>query len=284
MTGAGAELDRAAEPSANEPNAGSAPGQTHDEASAGQRAAVGALLGRGLTLADVARLLVTTPNSVADWRDGPRPAPGRVRKRLIELSAMADEALGEALAKSVSGYGRGRLTAVEEAERVASLGAAGLWPLHVCAGRIVELSERARERGLSSTDLIEFLGVSRRTFYQYRAATNTRPPPVEVASRLRLLGEYLEAGGQSQPAALRLLTLEGRLDRASIILFGALHYKGFEPGDPRKEYALRVLAGMTGFNARTLRRYLPARDRRRGVNRAVVAAFEGVARKLGAIV
>ena len=162
--------------------------------------------------------------------------------------------------------------------------AAGLWPPHACARVIRGLADRARDKGIKSTDLIEFLGVSRRSFYHYRSDTNSRPLPVEVVRRLQLLEKYLAGGEQGDAAGLCLLTVEGRFERASIVLFDKLHYVGFGNGDPVKEHVLRVLTHETHFDARTIRRYLPVRDGGRRVSRAVVVAFEDVARRLGAIV
>jgi hypothetical protein len=208
---------------------------------------------------------------------------GRARRRLLELSATPEENIREMLA-GVSSYPRGRLNTSEEAERYEAMEAAGLWPPHVCARLIRGLSDRARDRGITSTDLIEFLGVSRRTFYHYRSDTNSRPLPVEVVRRLQLLEKYLAGSGQGDAAGLYLLTLEGRFERVSIVLFDKFHYVGFSNGDLVKEHVLRVLADETHFDARTIRRYLPVRDRERKVSRAVVAAFEDVARGLGALV
>jgi hypothetical protein len=253
------------------------------EICAEQRDALEKLRRKGLSLADVARLVVTTVNSVSAWRDGKKPAAGRIRRRLLDLSAMPEEELKAALAGAPA-YTRGRLRSPEEEARVAAMRAVGLWPMEVCARRIGELSEGARAKGVSSTDLIEFLGVARRTFYQYRSSTNTRPLPAEVVRRLQLLETYLTGGEQSVPAGLRLLTPEGRFERASIVLFDKLHYVGFSPGDSVKEHVLHLLVSETHFDARTIRRYLPVRDKSRRVNRAVVAAFEDVARRLGTLV
>jgi hypothetical protein len=253
------------------------------DARAEQRAALETLRRKGLSLTDAARLVVATTNSVAAWRDGEKPAAGRTHRRLLELSGMPEERLREALAVATT-YPRGRLTMSEEAERVATMREAGLWPLDVRARKVCKLSEAARLKGLSSTDLIEFLGISRRTFYHYRSTTNTRVLPVEVVRRLQLLEKYLTDDEYDVPAGFYLLTLEGRLERASIILFDKLHYIGFEPGDPVKEHVLHVLTNETHFDTRTIRRYLPVRDRGRRAHRAVVAAFEDVARRLGTLV
>jgi hypothetical protein len=196
---------------------------------------------------------------------------------------MPEERLREALAV-VAARPRGRLTSEEEDERIATLRAAGLWPLDACARRIAYLSEAARAKGVSSTDLIEFLGVSRRTFYQYKSVTNTRPLAAEVVRKLQLFEQYLREAEHDAPAALHLLTLEGRFERASILLFDKLHYVGFAPGDHVKEHVLGVLVEETHFGARTIRRYLSVRDKRRRVNRAIVAAFEDAARRLGTLV
>jgi hypothetical protein len=135
-----------------------------------------------------------------------------------------------------------------------------------------------------ASDLIEFLGVSRRTFYKYLSPSNTRPLPAEVVKRVLLLERHLANSEDGHHAEVCVVSLEERFARASILLFGDYHYTGFAGGDPVKGHVLRVLAAETRLSERTLRRYLPIRDYGRRISRAVVAEMEGVVCKLGRLV
>lgn len=159
-----------------------------------------------------------------------------------------------------------------------------MWPPEVCARRLRKLTVAAKEVGGAASDLIEFLGVSRRTFYQYLSPGNARPLPAEVVRRVLLLERRLAGSGGEFPSEVSVISLEERLERASILLFGDYHYAGFPAGDPVKGHALRVLAAETRFSERALRRYLPVRECGRRISRTVVAELEGVARRLGTLV
>lgn len=248
-----------------------------------QQEAIKGLLESGLNLTEVARAAGVSPASVRAWRAGKKVAAGRARARLLRAAAAPDDQFRKTKTGSRANP-RGRNSARERAARAAALKAEGLWPPEEFAKRLRLVLELARLRHANAGDVAAFLRVSRRTLYCYLAAGNARLPPAETVARLRLLSGALGVEDGVSGGGLELISLEERFARASLIVFGLHHYVGFLPRDPLKEQVLRRLAEDTGFNARTIRRYLPIRDKNRRLTRAVVEAFEEVARRTGRVV
>jgi transcriptional regulator with XRE-family HTH domain len=248
-----------------------------------QQNAIRTLLGRGMSLTQVARSVGVSPASVRAWRDGRKVATGRGRVRLLGVAATICGRL-DVPKTAAPPLRRGRHSARERSLRAAAMKEAGLWPPEEFARRLRLLTELARRRGASADDVAAFLRVSRRTLYCYLAEGNARLPGAETLARLNLLGRAVGLEKDTPNAELELISLEDRFARASLVLFGLHHYVGFLPRDPQKEQALRWLAGETGFSLRTVRRYLPIRDKNRRLSRSVVDAFEGVARRIGRVI
>jgi hypothetical protein len=128
------------------------------------------------------------------------------------------------------------------------------------------------------------LGVSRRTFYDYLEPATVRVMPVEVVERFTNLRAVVDPNYKNSPFAAPLKSLQDRFTEASILLFGWHHYVGFATGDHVKRKVLERLVNLTGYNERTIRRYLPVRDASHNVPRSIVEAFEDAVCRVGCLV
>lgn len=248
-----------------------------------QQRALDELIINSFNYTQIARLIGVEPNSVRAWYKAMKLARGRKRWLLLSCARMTVDQLA-ALASNGK-IARGRFSPEEAGRRVAAMKAAGLWPVEERARRLKSLLESARRTGVTTAELISLLGVGRRAFYEYLSPENARLMPVEVVRRYENLHASLGSEKKKDNTSAVFLMPEERFTQASIVLFEQYHYIGFAPRDPVKENALRMLARATGYNERTLRRYLPLRaDPQRPVPRAVIEAFESVAANVGSLV
>lgn len=249
-----------------------------------QQKAIDALLSKGLRRTQIAWLVCVGANSVRAWDGAVKLARGRARARLLSHASMTAYQLSKLAPAAL--IIRGRLPPEEIARRIAAMKKAGLWPFEERASRLKLLLERAGQANITTTEVIDSLGMGRRAFYDSLSAESMRLVSVETVRRYQQLSVSLGfAGGSDSLSPFTPPTIEERFIRASLLLFEEYHYVGFTPRDPVKENALRMLAQATGYHERTLRRYLPLRvDPQRRVPRMMVEAFEEVARQHGSLV
>jgi transcriptional regulator with XRE-family HTH domain len=247
-----------------------------------QQATLNEIYRKGCSRTTIAQLVGVTPNTVRAWEKAVKMARGRTRARLLAFAGNHESGLK--ILNANSPINRGRISKEECQLRVLAMKEAGLWPLDVCARKLKALVETAKAANITTDEIIELVGIGRRTFYDYLNEGNTRLMSVEVVGRLQ---SFLAAiGTEAEQGTCKLVpqTLEVRFSQASIILFEEYCILGFVARDVVKEDALRKLAEVTGYNQRTLRRYLPLRAEHRRTPRAMVEAFEDCARLLGSVV
>lgn len=247
-----------------------------------QQIALNELYQKGYSRMAVARLIGVTPNTVRAWENTVKQARGRSRARLLFF---ADKSKDDLKILSVNfPIVRGRISKDEHEVRVHAMKRVGLWPLDVCARKLRILVAVAKTVNVTTTEIIEWLGVGRRTFYEYLDEDNTRLMPLEVIERIQRFTAPLGVNTEREEYQSKPETLEMRFSRASIILFEEYCILGFTTRDIVKKNALQKLVEVTGYNERTLRRYIPLRTNNRRPPRAIVEAFEEGARLLGSIV
>ena len=249
-----------------------------------QQRALDELTRKGLSRTQIARLIGVGTKSVRAWDVAAKMARGRARGRLLSCARITADELTSLMPHE--GPVRGRISPEEAARRVTAMKEAGLWPLEERADKLKLLLEDARRVNITAGEVINLLGISRRTFYEYLSSGSTRLLSIETVERYKRLNDSLGSATRKQlDISITLLTLEERFTQASIVLFGQYHYVGFAARDPIKEQALRILARVTGYHERTVRRYMPLRiEPRRRVPRSIVEAFESVACNLGSLV
>jgi hypothetical protein len=247
-----------------------------------QQRALDGLYRQGCSRPTVAQLVGVTPNTVRSWEKAVKMARGRTRARLLSLAS--NLASGSEILHAKSPITRGRISKEEHEMRTLAMKGAELWPLNVCARKLKALVEVAKAMNVTTDEIIKWLGVGRRTFYDYLSPDNARLMPVEVVGRLQSFAAAIEVSAARGICKLAPQTLQMRFRQASIILFEEYYIIGFANRDIVKEDALRTLTEVTGYNQRTLRRYLPLPADDRRIPRAMVEAFEDCARLLGSVV
>lgn len=247
-----------------------------------QQAALEDLYRKGYSNTTVARLVGVTPNTVRAWDKAVKMARGRTRARLLSIANKPESELK--ILGANSSIIRGRISKEERERRVIAMEEAGLWPPDVCARKLKALVRDAKAANVTTDEIIGLLGVGGHTFYDYLDEGNTRLMSVEVIERLQSFAAAIGVNAEWGSYQPEPRTLEMRFRQASIILFEEYYVVGFAARDIVKENTLRKMGEVTGYNERTLRRYLPLRADNRRVPRAIVEAFEDGARLLGSVV
>lgn len=249
-----------------------------------QQRALDELTSKGLSRTQIARLIGVGANSVRAWDGAVKMARGRARERLLSYACIPVEDLSSLAPRALTV--RGRISPEEAARRITAMKEAGLWPLEERAYKLKLLLEHARRANITASEVISLLGIGRRTFYEYLSSESARLMPVVAAKRYECLNASFGSEIRKQTGRPTMpLTFEERFTQASVVLFEQYHYVGFAARDPIKEHALGTLARATGFHERTLRRYIPLRvEPRQRISRAMVEAFESVARNVGSLV